>query len=117
MVRHIVLSRAKSIEGITLFQPIQQKDLIFNKKVFDFLGKNLKKYIKEIIKRNKYVKENLAPIKIEKKPILINKKIDWTDDKDKKLKMLFKKNLPEAALARIFKTTIKEIRSRISTFI
>ncbi len=114
---YVALSRAKSIEGITLFQPIQQKDLIFNKKVFDFLGKKLeKKYIKEIIKRNKYVKENLAPIKIEKKPILINKKIDWTDDKDKKLKMLFKKNLPEAALARIFKTTIKEIRSRISTF-
>ena len=41
----------------------------------------------------------------------------WTDEKDKKLKMLYKKKLPDSALAGIFKTSIKEIRLRISTFI
>ena len=41
----------------------------------------------------------------------------WTDEKDKKLKMLYKKKLPDSALARIFKISIKEIRLRISTFI
>ena len=46
-------------------------------------------YSEDLFFSNKYVKENLTPIKIEKKPISINTKIDWTDDKDKKLKMLF----------------------------
>jgi ATP-dependent exoDNAse (exonuclease V) alpha subunit len=56
---YVALSRAKTIEGIHLFKEITQNDLIFNKKIFDFLGKKIeKKYIKEIIKKNKIIKLN-----------------------------------------------------------
>ena len=44
-----------------------------------------------------------------------NKKSDdgWTEAQDKKLIMLYKKKLPESALASIFKKRITEIRERI----
>lgn len=116
---YVALSRAKTIEGINLFKEISQSDLIFNKKVFDFLGKKIeKKYIKEIRKDRKIIKlSNYKPLNEEKKYSNINLKVNWTDEKDKKLKMLYKKNLPESALAGIFKTSIKEIRNRISSFV
>ena len=48
---YVALSRAKSIDGVYLFKEITQSDLIFNKKVFDFLGKKIKdRYISETIK-------------------------------------------------------------------
>ena len=47
----------------------------------------------------------------------MKKKIKWTDEKDKKLKMLYKKNLPEIALAKIFKTSTAEIRNRIKLYL
>ena len=44
-----------------------------------------------------------------------NKKSDdgWTEAQDKKLIMLYKKKLPESALASIFKKRVTEIRERI----
>ena len=40
-------------------------------------------------------------------------KDEWTETQTKKLIMLYKKNLPESALANIFKKSIKEIREKI----
>ena len=115
---YVALSRAKTIEGIHLFKEIKQSDLIFKKRVFDFLGKKIeKKYIKEIIKENKIVKLNNFKAPIKKNENAINENMIWTEEKDKKLKMLYKKKLPDSALAGIFKTTIKEIRKRISSYI
>jgi len=115
---YVALSRAKTIEGIHLFKEIKQSDLIFKKRVFDFLGKKIEnKYIKEIIKENKIIKLNNFKAPIKKNENTINENMIWTDEKDKKLKMLYKKKLPDSALAGIFKTSIKEIRLRISTFI
>ena len=44
-----------------------------------------------------------------------NKKSDdgWTEAQDKKLIMLYKKRIPESALANSFKKRITEIRERI----
>ena len=116
---YVALSRAKTIEGIFLFKEINQSDLVFNKKVFDFLGKKIEnKYIKEIIKENKIIKLNNYRIKEQKVTNLDHeKKIKWTDEKDKKLKKLYKKNLPEIALAKIFKTSTAEIRNRIKLYL
>ena len=38
---------------------------------------------------------------------------EWTVNQDKKLLMLYKKNVPEHALARILKKKLNEIRNRI----
>ena len=45
---YVALSRAKSIEGITLIRKIKDTDLIYDKKVFDFSDLELEgKYIKD----------------------------------------------------------------------
>ena len=66
----------------------------------------------KIIKLNNYriKKQKITNLDYEKK-------IKWTDEKDKKLKMLYKKNLPEIALAKIFKTSTAEIRNRIKLYL
>ena len=45
--------------------------------------------------------------------LLIEGKNNWTEENDKKLIALYKKNVPEIALSKIFKKNISEIRSRI----
>ena len=76
---YVALSRAKTIEGINLFKEISQSDLIFNKKVFDFLGKKIeKKYIKEIRKDRKIIKLNTLNDQVEKKYLSNNQKVNWT---------------------------------------
>ena len=96
---YVALSRAKSFEGVHLLREIKQSDLIFDKNVFSFLGHKLEnKYIRELRKTS-----NLSTTKID----------DWTKKDDKKLIVLYKKNIPEIALSKILKKDISEIRSRI----
>ena len=96
---YVALSRATSINGVHLIREIKQSDLIFDKNVFSFLGHKLeKKYIKELHKTN---------------DILIKETGNWTKKDDEKLIVLYKKNVPEQALSKIFKKKISEIRSRI----
>jgi len=96
---YVALSRATSIDGVHLLREIKQSDLIFDKNVFSFLGHKLeKKYIKELRKTN---------------DPLIEDKNNWTKKNDQKLISLYKKNVPEQALSKIFKKKISEIRSRI----
>ena len=106
---YVALSRAKSIEGVHLLKEINQSDLIFDKNVFSFLGHKLeKKYIRELLKTNKIIKKK------EEKNNITTKEIDnWTIKDDSKLIVLYKKNVPEIALSKIFKKEISEIRSRI----
>ena len=117
---YVALSRAKSIEGIYLMRPITFGDLIFDEKVFDFLGQDLEaKYLEEI-EKNPVLDEDESQYKSnlpydEEEIMDDNKKNDdgWTEAQDKKLIMLYKKKLPESALASIFKKRITEIRERI----
>ena len=117
---YVALSRAKSIEGIYLMRPITFGDLIFDEKVFDFLGQDLEaKYLEEI-KKNPVLDDDESQYKSnlpydEEETMDDNKKSDdgWTEAQDKKLIMLYKKKLPESALASIFKKRITEIRERI----
>ena len=116
---YVALSRAKSIEGIYLMRPITFGDLIFDEKVFDFLGQDLEaKYLEEI-KKNPVLDDDESQYKsnlpYEEETMDDNKKSDdgWTEAQDKKLIMLYKKKLPESALASIFKKRITEIRERI----
>ena len=120
---YVALSRAKSIEGIYLMRPITFGDLIFDEKVFDFLGQDLEaKYLEEI-KKNPLLENNSEyatnlpyddnynqDTKEEKKEIIED---GWTESQNKRLIMLYKKNLPESALANIFKKSTKEIRAKI----
>ena len=106
---YVALSRAKSIEGVHLLKEINQSDLIFDKNVFSFLGHKLeKKYIRELLKTNKIIKKEE-----EKNNIIITETDNWTKKDDNKLIVLYKKNVPEIALSKIFKKEISEIRSRI----
>ena len=96
---YVALSRATSIDGIHLLREIKQSDLIFDKNVFSFLGQKLeKKYIRELRKT-----KNLSTEEMD----------NWTKKDDNKLISLYKKNVPEIALSKIFKKDISEIRSRI----
>ena len=96
---YVALSRATSIDGIHLLREIKQSDLIFDKNVFSFLGHKLeKKYIRELRKT-----KNLSTEEMD----------NWTKKDDNKLIALYKKNIPEIALSKIFKKEISEIRSRI----
>jgi len=103
---YVALSRAKSIEGVHLLRAIKQSDLIFDKNVFSFLGHKLeKKYIKELYKINKLNKKenNFSAEEMD----------NWKKKDDNKLIALYKKNVPEIALSKIFKRDIGTIRSRI----
>ena len=96
---YVALSRAKSFEGVHLLREIKQSDLIFDKNVFNFLGHKLeKKYIRELRKTN-----NPSTKATD----------NWTKKDDNKLIALYKKNVPEIALSKIFKKDISEIRSKI----
>ena len=56
---YVALSRAKSMEGVYLFKKINQNDIIFDKKVYSFLGTKIKdKYILETTKNNKKIAVN-----------------------------------------------------------
>ena len=118
---YVALSRAKSIDGIYLIREITHGDMIFDNKVFDFLEEELEeKYIQEINKtkilksEEEYVSS--LPYDEDDKQIIEDEEIKsdgWTVDQDKRLIMLYKKNIPEHALANIFKKSTKEIRLKI----
>ena len=106
---YVALSRSKTLEGISLLKKINKKDIIFDKRVLDFLGQKLeKKYIKEIMLNNKISKK-----KKERKLTSNNSRVDWTTSDDNKLITLYKRNVPEFALSKILKKKISEIRERI----
>ena len=117
---YVALSRAKSLEGIYLTREITFADLIFDEKVFDFLGQDLEAKYQLEIKENTVLKDEESQYKSalpyeEEEKNMSEKKIDdgWTEAQDKKLLMLYKKKLPESALANIFKKRVVEIRERI----
>jgi ATP-dependent DNA helicase PIF1 len=101
---YVALSRAKSLEGITLLKKINKKDIIFDSRVLEFIGQKLeKKYIKEIV-------NNKMTLKKEDNS---SKKDDWTTSEDNKLIALYKRNVPEFALSKILKKSLPQIRERI----
>jgi len=120
---YVALSRAKSIEGIYLIRKVTFGDLIFDEKVFDFLDQDLEaKYLEEV-KKNQVLEnssEHASSLPYDddynQESQEENKKISddgWTEAQNKRLIMLYKKNLPESALANIFKKSTKEIRAKI----
>jgi len=99
---YVALSRATSIEGIHLKREINRGDLVFDKRVFNFLGTELeKKYITEIDSFRGTSKKNVS--EVEK----------WSTKDEKKLISLYKKKVPEIALARILNKTTSEVRHKI----
>jgi len=87
---------------------INSGDLIFDKKVFNFLGTKLeKKYIDEI----KNFKEKKITYKKTKETKVISS--DWTQEEEQKLINFYKKNVPEIVLSKIFKRSMNEIREKI----
>jgi ATP-dependent exoDNAse (exonuclease V) alpha subunit len=109
---YVALSRARSIEGIYLMREITFKDLIFDNKVFNFLGTELEKKYMDEIDNKKNIKKVTSSKKIEQ-PVSDIETVEWSKEDDKKLIMLYKKNVPEHALANIFKKRRTEIRARI----
>ena len=51
--------------------------------------------------------------KIAEDNIEIEKLSDWSTSDDNKLIVLYKRNVPEIALSKMFKKTISEVRERI----
>jgi ATP-dependent DNA helicase PIF1 len=96
---YVALSRAKSLEGIFLLNKINRKDIIFDKKVLDFVNN------KSIVKKVSKIKDH-ETIKIEE----LN---GWSTRDDNKLISLYKRNVPEIALSKMFKKKISEVRDRI----
>ena len=104
---YVALSRATSLEGIYLMREINSGDLIFDKKVFNFLGTKLeKKYVDEI----KNFKEKKIPKKTNKTEVISS---EWTKEEEEKLINFYKKNIPEIVLSKIFKRSMNEIREKI----
>lgn len=98
---YVALSRATSIEGIHLKREINRGDLVFDKRVFNFLGTKLeKKYITEI---------DTFKSTVNKK----NNSQAWSVRDEKKLISLYKKKVPEIALSRILNKSVSEIRQKI----
>lgn len=104
---YVALSRATSLEGIYLMREINSGDLIFDKKVFNFLGTKLeKKYVDEI----KNFKEKKIHKKTNKTEVISS---EWTKEEEEKLINFYKKNIPEIVLSKIFKRSMNEIREKI----
>jgi energy-coupling factor transporter ATP-binding protein EcfA2 len=107
---YVALSRATSLEGIYLMREINSGDLIFDKKVFNFLGTKLeKKYVDEI----KNFKEKKITYKKTKETDVKVISSDWTHEEEQKLINFYKKNVPEIVLSKIFKRSMNEIREKI----
>ena len=105
---YVALSRAKSLEGISLLKKIQKKDIIFDARVLEFIGQKLEsKYISEILKNAPKSKKKIMP-KSSK-----SNSNEWTTSDDNKLLALYKRNVPEFALAKILKKSLTQIRERI----
>jgi hypothetical protein len=81
-------------------------------KVFSFLGNELEKKYMDEIDNKKTTKKVSTSKKIEEVTSDIETE-EWSKEDDKKLIMLYKKNVPEHALANIFKKKRTEIRARI----
>jgi hypothetical protein len=111
---YVALSRATSIDGIHLVREVEHSDLIFDNKVFKFLGAKLeKKYIEEINRvkvAKKITKNTKTSMKYNYEE---TKDREWTEADDRKLINFYKKGVPEIALAGMFKVNIKIIRERI----
>ena len=106
---YVALSRAKSINGITLLRRINKKDIIFDNRVLEFVGQKLeKKDIKEIMTKNKITKK----INTKKSESSLSESV-WTTSDDNKLISLYKRNVPEFALSKILKKRLPQIRERI----
>ena len=116
---YVALSRATSMEGLFLKKKIYYNDLIFDKRVYDFLGTKIAgRYLKEI---KKYEKKSVKKIKKEE-PIIEEESLmeqysnsdkTWSSDEDLKLLNLYNKNVPLMALQKIFKRRPLEIRRRM----
>lgn len=105
---YVALSRATSMDGIYLKRNIQLSDIIFDQRVYNYLGLKIKnKYLKEIKNNSKFNRRKLG---VNDKKELEN---DWTEKDDATLIKLYKKNVPEFALAKIVKKKPTEVRQRI----
>jgi len=106
---YVALSRSKTLDGISLLKKINEKDIIFDPLVLEFIGQKLeKKYIKEIMINNKISKEKKV-----KKSKSNSSESGWTTSDDNKLLAMYKRNVPEIALSKYLKKNISEIRERI----
>ena len=116
---YVALSRAISMEGVFLKRKIYYNDLIFDKRVYDFLGtKVANKYVGEI---KRYEKKISKKVKIEEPFIeeetfleqYSNSGENWSNDEDLKLLNLYNTNVPEIAIQKILKRRSQEIRKRM----
>ena len=101
---YVALSRGKTLENTFILSKINQKDIIFDSRVKDFLEN--KKTIKRPSK-NTIGKKSYDALEDQKD------KSGWSISDDRKLIALFKRKVPEHALAKIFKKSLKEIKERI----
>ena len=101
---YVALSRGKTLENTFILSKINQKDIIFDNRVKDFLEnkKTIKSPSKKVIGKKTY--EALDDEKDES---------GWSISDDRKLIALFKRKVPEHALSKIFKKSLKEIKERI----
>ena len=125
---YVAISRATSLEGVFLKREIYNSDLIFDKRVYNYLGTKTEiKYTKEVEKLEKINKKNKKKDKSKNTTNLnYNERIQkiqknypnaystWSSEEDKKLLMLYHKKVPVVALSKIFKRQLSAIRSRIS---
>ena len=101
---YVALSRGKTLENTFILSKINQKDIIFDNRVKDFLEnkKTIKSPSKKVIGEKTY--EALDDEKDES---------GWSISDDNKLIALFKRKVPEHALSKIFKKSLKETKERI----
>ena len=101
---YVALSRGKTLENTFILSKVNQKDIIFDNRVKDFLEnkKTIKSPSKKVIGKKTY--EALDNQKDES---------GWSISDDRKLIALFKRKVPEHALSKIFKKSLKEIKERI----
>ena len=101
---YVALSRGKTLGNTFILSKINQKDIIFDNRVKDFLEnkKTIKSPSKKVIEKKTY--EALDDQKDES---------GWSISDDRKLIALFKRKVPEHALSKIFKKSLKETKERI----
>ena len=102
---YVALSRATEINGIFLIKKITYSDLIFDKRVYEFLGNKLEtKYSKEVIDYEKIIKkrENTA-----------YDKSAWSNDEDLRLLNFYNKGIPIQGIVNIMNREPSDLRRRI----
>ena len=107
---YVALSRSTSMDGLFFKRKIFKSDIIFDKRIYDFLSnKTINKYEKEIEENSSNYQERINKIRQK----YANAYYPWTEIEDQKLIEYFKKNVTIEDISKILQRQPSALKGRL----